>query len=132
MSLDTNILIYNHYSEDENKRGITNDLLSLRPVIATQVVSEYLNVMKRSFPITKAELTDLCLRWMKKCIIHPVDVSTVEIARRLIRRYDFQLFDALIVAAAIEAGCEALYSEDMQHGMLVEKQLRIINPFRGA
>jgi predicted nucleic acid-binding protein len=86
--------------------------------------------MKRSFPIAKVDVMELCLLWMKQCIIHPVDVSTVEIARRLIRRYDFQIFDGIIVAAAIEAGCEVLYSEDMQHGLMVEKQMQIINPFK--
>jgi predicted nucleic acid-binding protein len=106
-------------------------LLSLHPVISTQVVSEYLNVMKRSFPIAKADLMDLCALWMKKCVIHPVNVTTVETARRLIKRYDFQIFDGIIVAAAIEAGCEVLYSEDMQHNMVVAEQLRIINPFKG-
>jgi predicted nucleic acid-binding protein len=129
IALDTNILIYNHL-EDESKWNITNKLLSLRPVISTQVISEYLNVMKRSFRMEKVDLMDLCALWMKKCVIHPVDVATVEVARRLIKRYDFQIFDSIIIAAAIEAGCEVLYSEDMQHNMMVEKQLRIINPFK--
>jgi predicted nucleic acid-binding protein len=44
-------------------------------------------------------------------------------------RYDFQVFDAIIVASALESGCQTLYSEDMQHEMKVSKQLSIINPF---
>ena len=48
----------------------------------------------------------------------------------LVKRYDFQMFDALIVASALEANCTVLYSEDMHHDLLVEKQLRILNPFR--
>jgi predicted nucleic acid-binding protein len=50
-------------------------------------------------------------------------------AKGLIDRYDFQLFDSIIVASALEAGCDILYSEDLQHGLTVEKQLKIINPF---
>jgi predicted nucleic acid-binding protein len=101
----------------------------LHPVISTQVVSEYLNVMKRSFPVTKTELMELCVLWMKKSVIHPVNISTVKMARYLVGRYDFQIFDSIIVASAIEARCEVLYSEDMQHQMKVENQLKIINPF---
>ncbi len=47
----------------------------------------------------------------------------------LIKKYDLQLFDAMIVSAALEAGCEILYTEDMHHQLLVEAKLRIINPF---
>ncbi len=48
----------------------------------------------------------------------------------LIERYDFQFFDAIIVAGALQSNCTVLYSEDMHHELLVEKQLRILNPFR--
>ncbi len=47
----------------------------------------------------------------------------------LIKKYDFQLFDAIVVASALEAGCEVLYTEDMHHQLLVNEQLKIINPF---
>jgi predicted nucleic acid-binding protein len=47
----------------------------------------------------------------------------------LISKYDFQLFDGIIVAAALEANCDVLYSEDMQDGMVIENTLKIINPF---
>ena len=50
-------------------------------------------------------------------------------AQKLLDRYDFQLFDSIVVASALEAGCNTLYSEDLQHGLVVEKQLKIINPF---
>lgn len=47
----------------------------------------------------------------------------------LVSRYQFQIFDALIVASALELGCERLYTEDLQHGQLIEGRLRIIDPF---
>jgi len=46
------------------------------------------------------------------------------------RRYQFSMYDALIVAAALIAGCTKLYTEDLQHNMKVLKHLRIVNPFR--
>jgi predicted nucleic acid-binding protein len=129
IALDTNILIYNHFPEEKIKQDIANELLTVFPVISGQVVSEYLNVMKRSFPITKIDLINLCVQWMKKCIFHPVEITTLKIAEQFIRRYDFQLFDSIIVASAWEAGCHILYSEDMQHNQLIEEKLKIINPF---
>jgi predicted nucleic acid-binding protein len=53
----------------------------------------------------------------------------MKLAKQIIWRYDFQLFDSIIVASALEAGCETLYSEDMQHNMMVEGRLKIVNPF---
>jgi len=47
----------------------------------------------------------------------------------LINRYDFSFFDALVVATALEAECNILYSEDRQHGQIIEGKLVIINPF---
>jgi predicted nucleic acid-binding protein len=55
--------------------------------------------------------------------------STFHKAIQLVNRYKFQLFDALIIASALEANCSTLYSEDMQHQMVVDNQLTIINPF---
>jgi predicted nucleic acid-binding protein len=50
-------------------------------------------------------------------------------ARELVVRYDFQVFDSIVIASALQAGCEILYSEDFQHYFVVENQLTIINPY---
>jgi predicted nucleic acid-binding protein len=47
----------------------------------------------------------------------------------MIDKYDFQIFDAIIIAAALEADCNILYSEDMQNGQIIENTLKIVNPF---
>ena len=49
---------------------------------------------------------------------------------RLAERYGLSIFDAMIAAAAIEAGCDTLWSEDMQDGMVLEGRFRVRNPFR--
>ena len=54
---------------------------------------------------------------------------TIEKAKELIIKYDFQQFDSLIVASALQANCTILYSEDLHHNLLVENRLQIINPF---
>lgn len=128
-ALDTNVIIYSHSIEDAGKQTIAKRLLAARPVISGQVLSEYLNVMKRSFSMNKADVMDLCIQTLDRCLIHPVSLSILKTAQQLIHRYDFQIFDSIIVASALDAGCEALYSEDMQHNLKVEDRLSIINPF---
>jgi predicted nucleic acid-binding protein len=52
--------------------------------------------------------------------------------RSIAERYGLSIYDAMIAAAAMEAGCDTLWSEDMQHGLVLEEGLRIVNPFRVA
>jgi predicted nucleic acid-binding protein len=51
------------------------------------------------------------------------------LAEKIIVRYDLQLFDAVIVAAALQANCTILYTEDMHHGLVINETLTILNPF---
>jgi predicted nucleic acid-binding protein len=129
IALDTNIIIYNHGMIGEAKQIIADKLFDTIPVISTQVISEYLNVMKRISKIEKSELLAICAEWLKDCQIHAVGLSTIKLSHQLVKKYNFQLFDSIIVASALEADCEILYSEDMQNGQVVEKKLTIINPF---
>jgi predicted nucleic acid-binding protein len=131
IALDSNILIYNHSLDYESKRLIARDFFKENPVISSQVISEYINVMKRNFKMQKQELLNLCSLWLEKCSIQPVVLSTIKLAQNLINRYDFQIFDGIIIAAALEANCHTLYSEDMQNGQIIENTLRIVNPFVG-
>jgi len=129
IALDTNILIHSHGPENADKTLAARKLLGNNPVISSQVISEYLNAMKRLFKIEKKELLLTCSLLLKRCAIQPVSLQTITNARRLIERYDFQMFDGIIVASAIEANCNILYSEDMQNGLIVEKYLTITNPY---
>jgi predicted nucleic acid-binding protein len=57
------------------------------------------------------------------------DIHTIEQAIALQSRYKLQYYDSLILATALESGCSILYSEDMHHGLMIENQLQICNPF---
>jgi predicted nucleic acid-binding protein len=65
----------------------------------------------------------------KICQLVPVDVQTHDRALQIAERYGFSVYDALIVAAALLAGCDTLYSEDLQAGQRIDRQLTVINPF---
>ena len=129
IALYSNILIYNHSLDYESKRLIARSFFDEKPVVSSQVISEYLNVMKRNFKIQKQELIQLCSFWMEKCSVQPVIFSTIKLAQNLVNKYDFQIFDGIIIAAALEANCDILYSEDMQNEQIIENTLKIVNPF---
>ena len=75
--------------------------------------------MKRFFRMQKLELMQLCSLWLEKCSVQPVIFSTIKLAQYLIDKYDLQVFDGIIIAAALEADCDILYSEDMQNGKII-------------
>ena len=64
--------------------------------------------------------------------VHPLTIEIHETGLALAERYGLSTYDAMIAASALHAGCNKLWSEDMQHGMVLEGRLRIVNPFRVA
>jgi len=128
-AVDTNIFLYLRDIDTPEKQKKANNLIDFSPVVSSQVVSEYLNVSKRLLKLPKEQIFDICSDDLEGCNIHSVTLSTLRLARKLISIYDFQLFDSIIVASSLEAGCEILYSEDFHHNQLIENRLRIINPF---
>jgi len=98
-------------------------------VVSAQVVSEYINVLRRIMAIPKDNLLGLCAKTLEKLRICPVNVDTIRVAEYIVKRYDLQIFDSIIAASALEAGCEILYSEDMQHNLVINERLKIVNPF---
>lgn len=129
IALDTNILVYLYDINDATKRPISESLLAYNPSLSVQTISEFLNVTKRLHKITKAQLMSKCIRMLKYCEIEQLDRKTMLDAEYLIDRYDFQLFDSIIIASALQANCDILYSEDLQHKQVIEKRLTILNPF---
>ncbi|MDX2189611.1 MAG: PIN domain-containing protein [Bacteroidota bacterium] len=129
-AIDTNILAYLHEAIAILKKEKAEIILSSRPIIPSQVFVEYLNFVRKSFKEkTKTEIISNALELVKYCQITSLSDTTFIKALSLIQKYDFQLFDSIIVASAIEADCEILYTEDMQHNLMVENSLTIINPF---
>ena len=127
-ALDTNILVYLE-GNDVFKRKIAEDLLSYDPIIPSQVISEFINVIRRLRKIPKCQLMAETAELFCHCSIAPIEHSTLDLAKNLIQKYDFQIFDSIIVASALETNCDILYSEDMQHNQIIERTLVIKNPF---
>jgi predicted nucleic acid-binding protein len=82
--------------------------------------------MQLSWPDTHAFLNML----RDLLTVHPLTVEVHETGLALAERYGFSTYDAMIAASALHAGCDTLWSEDMQHGMTLDEGLRIVDPFR--
>lgn len=62
--------------------------------------------------------------------VEPITLDVHLTGLTVAQRYRLSIYDAMIAAAALHADCDRLFSEDMQHGMVIDGQLRIVNPFR--
>lgn len=76
------------------------------------------------------QLRNLIGRWYQDCEVTPSNASQHLLASRLRVSYALSYWDSLIVAAALDSGCTKLFSEDMQHGQVIEDCLTIINPIQ--
>jgi predicted nucleic acid-binding protein len=125
---DTNILVY-AFGADEPKREIAQEVLASGGVISVQVVNEFANVLRKKqrqeWPRIEAALT-VVERWFET--IRPLTLETHRTALPFARFAGIGIYDALIVAAAIESGCDRLYSEDLQHGRSFGDCV-VLNPF---
>ena len=128
-ALDTNVLLYLYDSSDQAKRHVSESIIALNPIISTQVVSEFINVTKRLMKLPKKEVLFKCNRVFDRCQIVSVDQDILEHSYYILKKYDFQIFDSIIISSTLAAGCNTLYSEDLQHNQLIEGKLNIINPF---
>ena len=115
-SVDTNVLIYLHDASAPLKRQKAKTPVAGNPAIPAQVISGYLNTPRRLLSLSNDDLLFRTAGLFQPCSILPTLPSTLYLASSLHKKYRFQLFDAIIVSASVEGGCEILYSEDKQHG----------------
>lgn len=126
--LDSNVVLY-LLSGDARKAGVAEALLRERPTISVQVLNEVTHVCRRKLKLPWAEVDEIISLVTALCTVVPLTQSVHEAARRVAQRHGLAFYDACIVAAAAEAGCQWLYSEDMHDGLQVAG-LNVCNPFR--
>jgi predicted nucleic acid-binding protein len=124
---DTNVLLY-LLSDDAAKADSAQALLASGGVISVQVLNEFAAVVLGKRALTLKEVREVLAAIKAVCAVKPLDVETHELGLDLAERYRFSIYDSLIVAAALRAGCSILYSEDLRHGQAIER-LTIKNPF---
>lgn len=128
--IDTNILVYAQQAGP--KATISRDLIARGGTISVQVLNELTNVLRKKDNRSWRDI-ELVLDDVDNALepALPLTAATTRAALALARDHGFSFYDALIIAAAIEAGCDVLYSEDLQHGRSIGG-LAIVNPFLGS
>ena len=126
--LDSNILIY-AYSADP-RSAIAQSICEKRHTLSVQSLNEFVNVARRKLRYDWAEIVERLTTIVDLAEpILPVTFNLHQTGIALAMRYRLQVYDGMILAAALEAGCETLYSEDMHDGLVIEERLTIRNPF---
>ncbi|KHD08450.1 hypothetical protein PN36_06630 [Candidatus Thiomargarita nelsonii] len=125
---DSNVLIY-AVDVDSPKKQIAIPLLLTGPLISTQVVNECSNVLRKKFQLDYTRIAEIIDNYLKTVTVVPVTMQTINIAWKMGEKYGYSYYDSLVIASALENDCTIFYSEDLQHGQVIENRLRIENPF---
>ena len=126
---DTTTLLY-LLSSDSKKADWVSSNLQQSNVISVQVLNEFTSASLRKIKISHAELDEFLDLFTSIFSVMKLDMETFNTGLMISRQYGYQHYDSMIIAAALEAGCERLYSEDMQHRQIINKKLQIVNPFK--
>jgi len=127
--VDTNVLLY-LLSADDAKADRAEEVLAAGGILSVQVLNEFASVASRKLKMSIAEIREALAPIRAVCRIVPISEETHDKALQLAERYGLSVYDALIVASALLAGCKTILSEDMQGGQTIDDCLEIRNPFR--
>ena len=129
--VDTNIWVYAHLAvPGDTRHAIALKLVESKGerVISPQVVAEYYSVMLRNSR-SDAWIAANLRAMFARTRLQPANGAVVESALALRARYGFSFWDCQIIAAALQAGCSTLFTDDLQHGQVLETRLKVVNPF---
>jgi predicted nucleic acid-binding protein len=130
--LDTNVLIY-AVAQNEPRSARAEELLASGGVLSVQILNEFTAVARRKLRMPWAEVAEAVEVFLVLCpSLVPITLETHTAARAIAEKNGFHIYDALVVASALEAGCGILYSEDFQDGQRIEGTLTVRNPFGKA
>jgi predicted nucleic acid-binding protein len=125
---DSNVLVY-LASGDPVKADQAERVVAVGGAISVQVLNELANVARRKMRLSWAD-THAFLSMVRALLqVHAMTLEIHDTGLGLAERYRVSTYDAMIIASALHAGCDTLWSEDMQDGMVIEASLRIANPF---
>ncbi len=125
---DTNVVFY-LLSEDAAKADRAEELLAAGGRVSVQVLNEFAAVASRKLGMGWMDIGEILTQVRAVCPVEPLSIETHERGLAIAARYRISVYDAMIVASALLAGCKVLFSEDLQHGQVFERQLAVRNPF---
>ena len=129
---DTNVLIY-AVAENDPRSAKAEELLASGGVLSVQILNEFVSVARRKISMSWNDVTEALQAFQVLCPSPlPITLEIHEAALKIAKKHGYNIYDALVVAAALQAGCPILYSEDLHDGQTFDGQLTIRNPFAGS
>ena len=125
---DTNLLLY-LFSASAAKADAVEELLAEGGIASVQVLNEFAAVARRKLKMSFAEISESLDTLTSVLQVIPLTLDTHRRGLEIAKRYGFSVYDSMIVASALEAGCNQLLTEDLQHSQRIGDSLRVINPF---
>jgi len=129
--IDTNVLLY-LLSSDEAKADRAEETLAGGGVLSVQVLNEFASVASRKLKMSIGEIREALATVRALCKIVPISEDTHDLGLQIAERYGMSIYDSMVIASALLAGCKAVLSEDLQDGQIIEGRLEIRNPFPGV
>jgi predicted nucleic acid-binding protein len=129
--IDTNVLLYLAGS-DTGKAETAETLIEAGGVISVQVLNELANVARRKMGLDWDQTHALLGALRGLLDVRQLTIEVHDTGLALAERYRLSVYDAMIVASALHAGCATLWSEDMQDGLSIDGRLLVVNPFANS
>ncbi len=126
--LDTNVLLY-AISDDSPKADRAEALLRAGGTVSVQVLNEFAAVASRKFGLRAGEVAELLAGIRHFCRVEPLTVDTHDLGMAYFARFQYSVYDSMILAAATLADCGVVLTEDMRSGQRIADTLLIMNPF---
>ena len=126
---DTNVLIY-ALAENDPRNTRAEELLAYGGMLSVQILNEFVAVARRKILMSWSDVREALDAFRVLCPSPlPLTIEMNEASLKIAERHGYNIYDALVVAAALQAGCTTLYSEDLQDGQIIDQKLTIRNPF---
>lgn len=129
--VDTNIWLYAFIESDapEKTKSARTLIQDCQPVVSVQVINEVcVNLIKKA-GFDEPRISQLIDAFYEKYDVVELDQPILILASQLRQKYTLSFWDSMIIASALQAQVEIVYSEDLQHNLLIEQSLKVVNPF---
>ena len=133
--VDTNVWLYAFTTtQDAQKTQRAKQIIRQTPqiVISTQIINEVCYNLRRKFGADETDVSKLIRSLYRKYLVVEFNRDSMLQASTLRMSYSVSYWDGLVISNAIAIGATQLYSEDMQDGLIINRQLTITNPFKVA
>jgi len=128
---DTNVVLY-LFSADAAKADRAEALLAEGGVVSVQVLNELASVARRKLAMAWSDVGEMLTQVRAVCRVEALTVETHSRGVAIAERHNLSIYDAMILASALDAGCSVIYTEDLQDGQVMDSRLTIRNPFLPA